>query len=230
MITRKIFFLLLILIASGCEHNPKNESQLHGFRSASLKESIKSTPIVDSLQSKRKMNALGFADTLAFKTKPGFEADEVIIKNDTLLVIASSKSILYPLGQVQHSLDIKRKYPFFALTKGQSEANGQLYPYTLLRFKNSAIKFYDNEEDGATVIAGSIVDKEIVTQNAIHVGQSLDNVLGIFFLQLPNKKIEKLHILRMDYVVDRIKYYYEFENGELVSIKMDSYSIIDKSL
>lgn len=233
MFSRKTSLLSIMLIAISCEHNKADRTQLSLPKSTLLDDKVVSKNKSDTIWNKQlstKSEGVITVDTLAFKTNPGFEADRLIHRNDTLYVIATSASILYPFGHVQHALDIKKNYPFFTLTKGKSLANGQAYPYTLLKHKNSAVKIYDDEEDGATVVSGHIVDKDIILRNTIHVGQSLGDILSTLFKSISDKRIGGVHVLRMDYVVDRIIYYYTFEDNKLKEINIDSYAIIDKSL
>jgi hypothetical protein len=169
-------------------------------------------------------------DTLAFTTQPDFDADAVILSHDTLFVIATSLNVLYPFGQTAHAIDIRKNYPQFINDQGSEQANGQIYEYTIMRFKDSIIKFYDNEEDGATIVSGHITNPDLVLSNKIHTGMYLNQVINIFFSDINQSKIDNIRVLRIDYVVDNIKYFYIFKKKKLQTIDLDSYSIMSKSL
>jgi hypothetical protein len=170
-------------------------------------------------------------DTLELVTKPpGEEAYDAYIKPDTLVVVSPDQAVLYPFGRVAKAAALTKHYPMFAVQKGVSHYEGDPYSYTLLRFRNSAVKFYDDSEEGATVVSGHLIDPEIILANGIHLGATLSELLSAYFVTVPAEKVRGLRIVSVESAVNGIIYHYAFRNNRLISIDFDSYSVIDKSL
>jgi hypothetical protein len=170
-------------------------------------------------------------DTLELVTKPpGEEAYDAYLRPDTLVVVSPGQAVFYPFGQVAKATALTTRYPLFAVQKGVSHYEGDPYPYTLLRFHNSAVKFYDDSEEGATVVSGHLVDPEIILANGIHLGSTLSQLLSAYFVVVPAEKVRGIHTVSVESAVNGIIYHYSFQNNRLISIDFDSYSVIDKSL
>jgi hypothetical protein len=172
-----------------------------------------------------------FPDTLELATKPpGQEAYDAYLKPDTLLVVSPDQAVFYPFGRVTKATALTARYPLFAVQQGVARYRGDPYPYTLLRFGNSAVKFYDNAEDGATVVSGHLVDPEIILANGVRLGYTLPQLLSTYSVTVPADKARNLRTVTVASALAGIIYHYSFENKRLVRIDLDSYSIIDKSL
>ncbi|MGI4742163.1 MAG: hypothetical protein ACRYG7_43960 [Janthinobacterium lividum] len=170
-------------------------------------------------------------DTLELVTKPpGEEAYDAYLTPDTLVVVSPSQAVFHPFGQAATARALTVRYPLFAVQKGVSHYRGESYPYTLLRFRNSAVKFCDDSEEGAEVVAGHIADAEIRLLNGIRLGSTLSEVLRAYFVVVPLEKVQGIHIVRVVSAVDGIIYHYSFQDNRLISIDFDSNSLIDKSL
>ena len=170
-------------------------------------------------------------DTLVLATKPpGEEAYDAYLKRDTLVVVSPDRAVLYPFGHVATATALTTRYPLFARKEGVSRYQGDPYPYTLLRFRHSAVKFYDDDEDGATVVSGHLADPEIILANGIGLGCTLPELLRAYFVAVPAEKVRGIRAVGVEYVVDRIIYHFTFQNNRLTGIDFDSYAVIDKSL
>jgi hypothetical protein len=170
-------------------------------------------------------------DTLELVTKPsGEEAYDAYLLPDTLVVVSPGQAVFYPFGQVATAHALTAHYPLFAVQKGVSHYRGDPYPYTLLRFRNSTLKFYDDSEAGAQVVAGHLADPEISLLNGLHIGSTLSEVLRAYFVAVPLEKVRGIRTVRVASALDGIIYHYSFHNNQVKSIDFDSYSVIDKSL
>lgn len=218
---------LLVLGSSACTSSDSSAETARAVRTTATEQrashsSVEKSPPAAVVPSS--------ADTLEFATQPGFEADLAIVQHDTLMVVATSRNVLFPFGEAAHAVDLRRQYPQFAITSGTEQARDQTYAYTLLRHKQSAVKFYDSEEDGALVVAGHIVNSDIVLHNKLHTNMTLEQVLHAFFSHIDQPKLQHVRVVRVDSGVAEIKYFYRFENGRLTSIDLDSYSVMSKQL
>ncbi|MBF9239856.1 hypothetical protein I2I05_20860 [Hymenobacter sp. BT683] len=170
-------------------------------------------------------------DTFEFATHPpGKSAYEAYLKADTLLAVTPDRAVEYPLGEGATAAALTTRYPLLAVHPGVSYYQGDTLPYTVLRFRNSAVKFYDDSEWGATVVSGHVVDPEIVLVNGVHIGTTLSELLRAYYVTVPTEKLRTIRIVRVDYAVNGIIYYYSLENNRVVRLDLDSYSVIDKSL
>jgi hypothetical protein len=170
-------------------------------------------------------------DTLELVTKPpGEEAYDAYLMPDTLVVVSPGQAVFYPFGQAATARALTARYPLFAMQKGVSHYRGDPYPYTLLRFRNSAIKFYDDSEEGAQVVAGHLADPEISLRNGLHIGSTLSEVLRAYFVAVPLEKVRGIRTVRVASALDGIIYHYSFQDNQIRSIDFDSNSVIDKSL
>ena len=210
---RPLFFLGFAAV-TGCQHEPASEGQ-----AAVPKTAAAAAPPV-----KR-------TDTLELATKPpGEEAYDAYLKPDTLVVVSPNQTVLYPFGRVAKAASLTTRYPLFTVQKGVSQYKGDPFPYTLLRFRNSAVKFYDNSEDGATVVSGHVVDPQIILANGVRLGFTFPELLRAYSVTVPAEKVRRIRIVTVEFVVDKIIYHYAFRNNRVMSIDFDSYSVIDKSL
>jgi hypothetical protein len=170
-------------------------------------------------------------DTLELVTKPPEkEAYDAYLLPDTLVVVSPDQAVFYPFGQAATARALTARYPLFAVQKGVAHYQGDPYPYTLLRFRNSVLKFYDDAEEGAQVVAGHLADPDISLLNGLHIGSTLSEVLRAYFVAVPLEKVRGIHIVRVASALDGIIYHYRFEDNQVISIDFDSYSVIDKSL
>ena len=174
---------------------------------------------------------LKHTDTLELVTKPpGEEAYDAYLKPETLVVVSHDQAVFYPFGRAATARALTARYPLFAVQQGVSHYRGDPYPYTLLRFRNSAVKFYDDSEEGAEVVAGHIADPHISLLNGLRLGSTLSEVLRAYFVAVPLEKVQGVRIVRVVSALDGIIYHYSFRDNQLTSIDFDSYSVVDKAL
>jgi hypothetical protein len=208
-------FLLGFAAVTGCQHDTSSEG----------KAAMPSSPAVDV------MPPLKGTDTLELVTKPpGQEAYDAYLKADTLVVVSPDRAVLYPFGRVTTATALTARYPLFAVKKGVAHYRGDPYPYTLLRFRNSAVKFYNDSEEGATVVSGHLVDPEIILDNGVRLGYALPELLRAYSVAVPAEKVRGIRMVRVESAVNGIIYHYCFQNNRLIGVDFDSYSVIDKSL
>ncbi|MFD1468911.1 hypothetical protein ACFQ48_11810 [Hymenobacter caeli] len=208
-------FLLGFAAVTSCQHDTSSEG----------KAAVPNSPAVDARP------PIPRTDTLELATKPpGEEAYDAYLKADTLVVVSTDRAVVYPFGRVARAAALTTRYPLFTAKKGVAYAQGDPYPYTLLRFGNSAVKFYDDSEEGATVISGHVVDPQIILANGVRLGSTLPELLRAYSVTVPTEKVRGIRIVTVEFVVDRIIYHYAFRNNRVMGIDFDSYSVIDKSL
>jgi len=231
------FTVLSLIFAVSCESNREIDKQTLSTtniqsRTSSdatgARTSVAKTPRIKSAVTASKYTA---PDTLLVETASSFEAYDAILRHDTLLIISPSKSAFYPLGEVKHATDLATRAPKFAAEVGNTiQSDGQPYTYTVLRYKRSAIKFYDDEEFGATIVAGIVADPEIELPNAVRIGQSLSQVLSALFSKFPTEKASSIRVVRIDSALNGVMSYYNFDDAVLQKVFFDSYSIMDKRI
>lgn len=213
MFPSRTLFLLGFAAVTGCQHEPASERKAAVPKAADAMPPVKRT------------------DTLELVTKPpGEEAYDAYRKLDTLVVVSPDQAVLYPFGQVAKATALTTRYPLFTVQKGVSHYKGDPFPYTLLRFRNSAIKFYDDSEEGATVVSGHLVDPEIRLVNGVRLGQTLPEILRAYFVTVPAEKVRGIRIVSVESALNGIIYHYSFQNNRLMGVDFDSYSVIDKAL
>ena len=216
MFLPRILVLLGFAAVAGCQHSASTQEHA----------AVPEHPAAVSATSPIKGN-----DTLELATKPpGEEACDAYLKADTLLVVFPDRAVLYPFGRAAQATALTVRYPLFTAKKGVTHYRGDPYPYTLLRFGSSAVKFYDDAEEGATVVSGHLVAPEIALANGVRLGNTLPQLLRAYFVTVPAEKVRSIRIVRVEYPVAGIIYYYAFQNNRLSSIDFDSYSVMDKAL
>lgn len=215
MFRLRSLFLLGFAAVTSCQHDTSGER----------KAPVPNPPAVDALP------PITRTDTLELVTKPpGEEAYDAYLKSDTLVVVSPDQAVLYPFGQVAKASALTARYPLFAVQQGVAHYEGDPIPYTVLRFRNSAVKFYDDAEEGATVVSGHLVDPEIILDNGVRLGYTLPELLRTYSVAVPAEKVRGIRIVSVESVVNGIIYHYCFQNNRLMGVDFDSYSVIDKSL
>ena len=212
----RILFLFGFAALTGCQHDTSRAEK------AAVREPVAT---LDARPPAK------HTDTLELVTKPpGEEAYDAYLTPDTLVVVSPGQAVFYPFGRAATARALTASYPLFAVQKGVSHYRGDPYPYTLLQFRKSAVKFYDDSEEGAEVVAGHIADPEISLLNGIRIGATLSEVLRAYFVAVPLEKVRGIRIVRVVSALDGIIYHYSFRDNQLISIDFDSRSVIDKSL
>jgi hypothetical protein len=213
----RTLFLIGLVSVIGCQHNTSSEGN--------AAVTAPSAAVVHTTAQ------IKLTDTLELVTKPpGEEAYDAYLKPDTLLVVSPDESVFYPFGRVAKATALATRSPMFSVKKGVSLYKGDPYPYTLLRFRNSGVKFYDDAEEGATVVSGHIVDPEIILDNGVRLGTTLPELLRAYFVAVPARRLLGVHTVTIASGLAGIIYHYSFRNNRLIGIDFDSYSVMDKSL
>lgn len=230
--TSAALLLFVFLFAVGCDGNRADNTQQMAARAPEPPQVATTAPPAGpavAAGGEIKPSAPA-SEKLVVTAKPPFEAQKVLLHHDTLFVVSPSDSVFYPFGEKPHAAQLAARAPRFAVEMGSEVNDGQVDKFTILRYKRSAVKFYDEEEFGATVVAGRIVDPEVKLPYGLGVGQSLSQVLNALFKQFPVEKAQRIKVVRIKSALDAIIYYYNFDQGVLSSITMDSPALMDKSL
>jgi len=147
--------------------------------------------------------------------------------NDTLKLIACSEFLCSPFGEIKNLQRLKesllKKFKIIEVKKNKSII---LDKYSLLSLKynysflNLLFCDYTRKSRYSYINSGEIVDSDVIFDNKIKIGLSIELFYTQFFNDFPNELKQRYNVIIFYPCIDNIPtHIYTFENGKLKNIK-----------
>lgn len=178
---------------------------------------------VNKLGSPKSINEKPNVDSLRMWAFENLDMQKPVYTNDTLVFTITSWSLWYPLGTFDDINLFSRAYPMMEVeSKSEKTYDQQEVSIFDARFKRSVVRLIkDDEAERLEIVYAKIIDKEIVFENGLKIGDDKSSFFKLFFRKSISN-VNRVNFIKVNSALEGMSHTYVFLDDKLASIELNT--------